>query len=239
MKFLRVSVRKLVLLLAGSLVPSIAGLLALSLAATPALAERHIGVLAGWNLANLSIEGAEGLDMRSAFAAGAVVDFALNEKMGIRVEPTFLSKGAKATERNAYWSTMDGVTFDLDYIDIPVLFRFDLAETESRAYLLGGLGFSIATQMEAKLVQGTENETVDFNDVFSPYDLSLDLGAGIGFPVGAAQRLMFDGRAAIGLIDINEGGTVVFNGAPLTVPSNATRTMDFRLFATYLFPWGK
>ena len=166
-------------------------------------------------------------------------DFTINDRLGIRVEPMFLSKGAKATERNAYWSTIDGVWFDLDYIEVPVLARFHLVDSGTPGgYFLGGLGFGFATGQNVELQQGTASETVDFEDVFSPFDLSLNLGAGFTVPVGG-NRMTFDTRFALGLININDGGTVTFQGAPLDVPSNNTTTLDIRFFATYLFPLGK
>jgi hypothetical protein len=213
-------------------------LLALSLLSTSATAGTQVGVTAGFNMATLRIDGADGIDARTSFAAGGVVDLGINDRFGIRIEPTFTSKGGKATQRNAYWGTMDGAVFKIDCIDVPVLARFDLGASEARGYLLGGVGVSFATETEVELTQGNDQATVDFADVFSSTDLSLDLGAGISFPAGT-HRMTIDGRVGIGLIDINEGGTVTFNGSPLTVPSTTTNTLDFRLMATYLFPWGK
>ena len=212
-------------------------MLALCLISTTALAATEFGVIAGFNFANLRIENQSDLTGRSTFAIGGVADFGINDRFGIRVEPTFLSKGTKATQRNAYWSTMDGAVFDLDYIDVPILARYDLGEREvTHSYFLGGLGVSIATKQEAELTQGPETETVDMGDVLNPMDVSLDLGAGVSFPVGRNNRLTIDGRAAIGLININDGGTITFDGAPLAVPATSTHTLDFRLMATYLFP---
>jgi hypothetical protein len=37
-------------------------------------------------------------------------------------------------------------------------------------------------------------------------------------------------------VNINNGGTVTYQGGPFTIPPTSTKTMDFRLFATYLFP---
>jgi hypothetical protein len=209
--------------------------LALSFVSPAAAADKQLGILAGFNFSSLNIEGQSSMEGRSTFAAGGVVDWGLNDRLGIRIEPTYVSKGGKATHRNAYWGTVDGAVFKLDYIDVPVLARFDLAASESRGYLLGGLAVSFATKQKVELTQGPTHETVDFGNVFSPVDFSLDLGAGVGFPVGD-HRMTVDGRAAIGLMNINDGGTVTLGGSPLTVPSTSTHTLDLRLFATYLFP---
>jgi hypothetical protein len=82
------------------------------------------------------------------------------------------------------------------------------------------------------LSQGQQSGNVDFSDVFSSTDVRLDLGLGVSLP----NRLGFEGQAAIGLTNINSGGTVTFAGGPLAVPSTSTHTLGFRLFALYLFP---
>ena len=197
----------------------------------------EFGILTGFSFSNLRIEGRENLQGRSSFAAGVVLDRAFNDRFGIRVEPTFLSKGTKATKRNAYWATMDGAVFKLDYIDVPVLARFDLATTPTRGYAIVGPSVSFATATDAELTLVQTTETVDMSATFKSYDVSLNLGAGVSFPVGR-YRLTIDGRGAIGMININDGGTITFDGAPLTVPATPTKTLDFRLFATLLFPVG-
>ena len=70
--------------------------------------------------------------------------------------------------------------------------------------------------------------------MFSSTDLTLDMGAGVSIPAGH-NRVTIDLRGAYGLTNINQGGTVMFNGSPLAVPSTATHTLDFHVFASYLF----
>ena len=219
-------------LLAAALVSSIA----LSLVATPSHAETRIGPIAGLNIANLNIDGSSSLNVRTTFAVGGVVDFGINERFGIRFEPMWVSKGTKAQERNAYWGTVDEAVFELDYVEVPVLARYDLSTAATRGYLLGGIALGLSTGAQVELTRNTVTETVDFDDVFASTDVSLNLGAGVSFPVGG-NRMGIDGRVALGLVDINDGGTVTFDGAPLDVPATSTKTLDFRLLATYLFPW--
>lgn len=209
--------------------------LALALASPAAAVTTQVGVLAGFSFSNLRMDGDIEIEGRSSFAFGGVADLGFNERFGIRIEPTWLSKGAKATYRNAEWGSIDGAVFQLDYLDIPVLARFDLATTPQRAYLLGGLGVSFATEQKVELTQSGAVEEADFGDVLEPMDLSLDLGLGLSFDVGS-NRMTVDGRAAIGLMDINNGGTITLDGSPVTVPPTSVKTLDFRLFVTYLFP---
>ena len=214
----------------------LSGSIVLSLAATPSHAETRIGAIGGLNIANLSIDGSSSLNVRTTFAVGGVVDFGIGERFGIRAEPMFVSKGTKAQERNAYWGTVDEAVFELDYIELPVLARYDLATTSTRGYLIGGIAVGMSTGAQVELTRNTVTENVDFEDVFSSTDVSAQLGLGVSFAAGA-NRLGIDGRVAFGLVDINEGGTVTFDGAPLDVPGTSTKTLDFRLLATYLFPW--
>ena len=79
------------------------GALALALVTTPASAKPRLGLVAGFNVANLDIDGRSGLGARTTFAFGGAVDVPISERFGVRVDPMFLSKGGKATKQNAYW----------------------------------------------------------------------------------------------------------------------------------------
>src|SRR5262245_28372002 len=95
--------------------------------ATPAAAlKKEIGPIAGFSYSNLNIDGSDALEGRGSFAGGGVLELGFNDHFGLRIEPTFVSKGAKATHRNAYWGSVDGVTFDLNYIAVPILARYNL-----------------------------------------------------------------------------------------------------------------
>src|SRR5262245_38224017 len=102
-------------------------------AASPAAAlTKDWGVIGGFNFSTLKIEGQSGIDARSAFAIGGVLDLHLKDRFGIRVEPMYLRSGGDATHRNAYWGTMDGAEFKLDYIGIPVLAHYDFGTNDKR-----------------------------------------------------------------------------------------------------------
>jgi hypothetical protein len=193
------------------------------------------GVIGGFNISTLKIDGQSGIDARSEFAVGGVLDLALNERFGVRIEPIYLRGGANATHRNAYWGTMDGADFKLDYIGVPVLARYDFGTDAKRSpYLLGGFGFNFALSQKVDLTQGNNHETVDLKDVLNPVDVTLELGAGISFPAGQ-NRWAIDGRAGFGLTNMNGGGTVTFNGSPLAVPATSTHSLAGRFFVSYLF----
>jgi opacity protein-like surface antigen len=204
-------------------------------AAAPAAAlTKELGVIGGFNFSTLKIEGQSGIDARSAFAVGGVLDLGLKDRFGIRIEPMYLRSGGDATQRNAYWGTMDGAEFKLDYIGIPVLAHYDFGTNDKRnPYVLGGFGFNFPVSQKVELTQGNERATVDLADVFGS-DITVELGTGISFPAGE-NRWALDGRVAFGLTSINDGGTVTFNGSPLAVPATSTHSLAGRFFVSYLF----
>jgi len=204
--------------------------------AAPALAlTKEVGVIGGFNISTLNIDGQSGIDARSAFAVGGVLDLGLKGKFGVRLEPIYLRNGGNAQHRNAYWGTMDGAEFQLDYLALPVLARYDFGTNDKRSpYVLGGFGFNFAVNQKVDLTQGTDHATVDLSDVFNPVDVTAELGAGISFPAGE-NRWAIDGRAGFGITNMNGGGTVTFNGAPLAVPATSTHSLAGRFFVSYLF----
>ena len=206
----------------------------LATAAPAAAVTKALGVIGGFNFSTLKIEGQSGIDARSAFAVGGVLDLGLKDRFGIRIEPMYLRSGGDATQRNAYWGTMDGAEFKLDYIGIPVLAHYDFGTNDKRnPYVLGGFGFNFPVSQKVELTQGNERATVDLADVFGS-DITVELGTGISFPAGQ-NRWALDGRVAFGLTSINDGGTVTFNGSPLVVPATSTHSLAGRFFVSYLF----
>ena len=196
---------------------------------------KAVGVIGGFNISTLKIDGQSGIDARSEFAVGGVFDVGLNERFGVRVEPMYLRSGANATHRNAYWGTMDGADFKLDYLSLPVLARYDFGTDAKRSpYVLGGFGFNFAMNQKVDLTQGNNHETVDLKDVLNPVDVTLEVGAGISFPAGE-NRWAIDGRFGYGLTNMNGGGTVTFNGSSLPVPDTSTHSLAGRFFVSYLF----
>src|SRR5689334_547944 len=214
---------------------ALAAAVALAIATPASAMTKAVGVIGGFNLSTLKIDGKSGIDARSEFAVGGVFEVGLNDRFGLRVEPMYLRNGANATQRNAYWGTMDGADFRLDYLSLPVLARYGFGTNEKRTpYLLGGFGFHFATKQEVKLTQGNQTATVDLKDVFNSPDVTFDVGGGISFPAGA-NRWAIDARAAFGLTNINGGGTVTFNGSSLPVPDTSTHSLAGRFFVSYLF----
>ena len=142
---------------------------ALLLASSPAWAETQLGAIAGFNFASLNIDATSSLGTRSPFAVGGVLDQSIKGRLGIRVEPMFLSKGAKTSQNNLYSAHGGrGQVQARLHIDVPdpgtVRSR---RATPTRADLLGGVGVSFASSLDGDPPRAASSETVDFTNVFS------------------------------------------------------------------------
>jgi opacity protein-like surface antigen len=142
---------------------------------------------------------------RVGFTAGGflVVDFA--GPFAIQPEFRYIQRGYGIDfELNSgvQTATVEG-TLKFDYIDIPVLARYDIPAPGFTPHLLAGptLGFNVNSEFEADGPAGTN--TQDLSDGTSSTDFGLEFGAGVGFNL-AASTLSVDLRYGIGLSDINE-----------------------------------
>lgn len=146
------------------------------------------GVKAGVNFASLSGDDAdeEELDGRTSIHAGGVVNIPVSEFFAVQPEVIYSAQGFTFTDE------VD-VTGKLDYIIIPVLADFTIAEGFS---LQGGpqVGFNVTNEFESD--DGTE-EIPDVESI----DFAAAIGAQFRLPIG----LFFQARFVVGLTNINSG----------------------------------
>ena len=105
--------------------------------------------------------------------------------------------------------------------------RSRIPEAVPRGYLLGGFGLAYFTEQKVDLEQGTNQETVQLDDVFGSTDLNLDLGLGIEIPAGP-NLVTIDTRVGFGLLNINNGGTIDSNGRRSPFLHRHHNTFDIR-----------
>jgi opacity protein-like surface antigen len=142
---------------------------------------------------------------RTGFTAGGfvVVDFV--GPFAIQPEFRYIQRGYRIDfelSNGIQTATVEG-TLKFDYIDIPVLARYDIPAPGFTPHLLAGptLGFNVNSEFEADGPAGTNTE--DLSDGTSSTDFGLEFGAGVGFGLGGST-LSVDLRYGIGLSDINE-----------------------------------
>ncbi|WP_100615889.1 porin family protein [Confluentibacter citreus] len=147
--------------------------------------EVKFGAKAGVNFASLSGDDVEDLDGRTSFHIGGVANIAISEKFAIQPELVYSSQGFTVSE-----SGVD-VTGKLDYINLPILADFSVAEGFS---IQAGpqIGFNITDKVEAE----GESESLDAE--------SIDLGAAFGVQYKMETGLFFQARYVLGFSEIIE-----------------------------------
>lgn len=181
----------------------------------PAMGQTQLGVIAGLNLANISLDPSDGVDLsnRTAFGVGAVAAFPLSPMFAIQLEPTYMQKGAGAdfTEGNEKYET----TIKADYIDVPVMAKISFGESTTKPYIMAGpyIGFLLSAKqkLDKATVDGQDvtdqipssEREQDIKDFVKSTDFGLNFGAGVSFPMGN-NSLFLEAQYSLGLSDIND-----------------------------------
>jgi hypothetical protein len=151
-----------------------------------AAAQPAVGLKAGLSLAKITGDDVGDVQTKAGFMIGGFAAFPLGENTALQPEILYTQKGAKA----------DGLggeeVLSLNYIDVPILFRFTVAGEGARPIFL--LGPSIGFKASDKFtVGGEEVEIGDFKS--TDFGLVFGLGAQI-------QQFVGEVRYNLGLTNI-------------------------------------
>ncbi|MEM9687045.1 MAG: porin family protein [Bacteroidota bacterium] len=155
----------------------------------------NIGVKAGVNFSNLTGD-VEDSKIRTAFHAGAVVEFELSELFSFQPELLYSAQGTRQ-EIGDDSGDVSTITSKIDYLNIPLT---------AKIYLTDWLNVQVAPQVGFLLDAREESddndiETVeDLTALLKEVDFSLRLGAGYSAPSG----FFFDAFYNLGLTNIND-----------------------------------
>ncbi len=172
--------------------------------ASSALAqERQIGLKAGVNVAAIASDGddSDSYNRRIGFAAGGFGVWPLAGPTAIQVEALFSQKGAKLSEDLENFEA----SLELDYLDIPVLLRFQgPVFGSSRLHFFGGPSVSFRTAARSKATntafQYDEGEIQNIEDDIEPVDFGILAGAGVDI----GRYVVIDARYSWGLSTVNK-----------------------------------
>ncbi len=162
------------------------------------------GVKAGINLANASGNGidlftdGEKSDSKLGITIGAFLEYEISEKFSIQPEIFYSQQGFKKNISNS-----DEFTLKLDYINIPILAKYNASDNFS--FLLGPqIGFLLSSKLDREqeerplvAVKSDEVET-DSKEFFKKTDVGLNFGLHYEFDNG----LGINARYYVGLKDI-------------------------------------
>jgi hypothetical protein len=161
-----------------------------------------IGVKGGYTRTNLTGEYS-GLQWESiaSFTVGLFLPYKLNDRLSLQMEVLYAQKGASIE-----LETFDAKqTWELTYIDIPVLLKIDIP-VEGLATPNFLVGPVISMLLESNMIEevaGQKVSEIDVKVLNRDIDVGFTLGAGVDF-VFDSLILVLDGRYTLGVVSIEK-----------------------------------
>ena len=153
------------------------------------------GAKAGLNFASMTGDDADCLDGRTSFHLGVTAEIEMSDTFSIQPELLYSGQGY----------TADGdVTVKVDYINLPVMAKF---------YVADGISLEAGPQIGflASAKADVDGESTDIKDLLKSTDFALNLGAGYKLDSG----LNFGLRYSMGLTDVPDGDSDGFKHSVL------------------------
>ena len=182
---------------------------------SPISAQVKLGLQAGINLADVSIEdlptGWE-TSIRTAFMVGGIFNYSFSPILSLQAEPAYIQKGAvvDATETEAGMTITYEATYSADYIDIPVLLKASFGNEEVKPFVLAGASVAFllgdVTVTVDKATAGGQDVTNQIPEQTlkgKSTDFILNFGGGVMIPVGQVD-IFVEGQYNLGLTDVND-----------------------------------
>ncbi len=178
---------------------------------TCTFAQVSLGVKGGVNIANIStpeisIVNIPDIQANKSFTVGAVAEFGIKNGFAIQTEANYTKKGFTINEgiplEIADFPLPVGVkvTTDLNYIEVPVLAKYNFGNEKVGGYITAGPTMSYASNGRFRT---SANFIIDFNVIdrkfdfddlnISKFDIGASVGAGGTVNVGAS-KLFVDAR---------------------------------------------
>lgn len=180
-------------------------LLVFAIVATAVTAQAQVsfGVKAGLNGYNFSGPDADDADYKTkiGFNVGALVGIPVSDQFSVQPELLFSAEGSKISEGD------DRINFNLNYLNIPVLLKFN---STSGFYAEAGpqVGFLMSAKADSKI--GGVSDEEDIKDSFKGTNFSLAIGAGYklgnGLGIGARYNLGLSSVADDSDVNVKLGG---------------------------------
>jgi len=201
-----------------TLIMTILVLFSLSISAqnnTQTKSKIRIGVLGGINFADVKSNSNQDKETYITPAFGLTSEFPIVQRFSVKLEPTYLKKGAKLMEGDDPMEE-PAATLKSNYLELPVLFKYSFLK-EITPYVLAGItmGYQLDTKLDVKF-PGLET-TVEMKDVTENFEFGLSFGGGFEVPINHIN-LFFDCRYDIGLTNMQKTGTVIADVGGVQIP---------------------
>ena len=147
--------------------------------------EVKFGAKAGLNLADVT--NVTDSKTKVGFNVGALVDIAINEKLHFQPEVLYSTQGTKISTSGVDFN------FNLDYINIPVMAKYYVAD---KFNIQAGpqLGFLIAA------TASNNGNSINVKENFKSFDFGLNFG--LGYDIGT--NILLDVRYNLGLAGLSK-----------------------------------
>ncbi|MCX6121802.1 MAG: porin family protein [Ignavibacteriales bacterium] len=192
----------------------------------------QFGIKGGINLGTVggddkSISTPDGkIDPKTSLGLVGGISYKLGLIMGLSIQPEvlYIQKGAiyeiSGTMGNYYMNQK--VTFAFNYIDIPILAKYNLPIPLLSPYIEGGVAYSVLLSAKEKEEMttnfpGETSRTIetDIKDQYTKSDFSIIIGVGVEFLMLDVNARYVIGQTKLGKDDpttlINEGDLKVYN----------------------------
>lgn len=167
----------------------------------------NLGVIGGWNSADLTLKNEEGekqeVNTRNLFGIGGVLGIGINQLVSVELQPMYLQKGGTFLQA----APSPDIDVKSTYLEIPLFLRVAVFREGFQPYFLGGPSFGFLLTSDLEFEAGGLKFQADFKDITQNFEFGLGFGAGIRFPVSSAAFFL-EGRYIFGLNNLNKGGTI-------------------------------
>jgi hypothetical protein len=203
----------------------------------------YIGVVGGVNFADLDLEFMDktitGYDIQSLalFGIGGFFGISVNEHLSIQLEPMYLQKGGLYTRPPGA-----DMRLQSNQLELPLLLKAGIGE-KVRPYILGGVFVSFVLKSSIEVEMAGRTWVGDPTEFLKKTEYGAVFGAGISFPVWKGSTFI-EGRYALGLTNVNKGGSMnLTNGSlvlsgPQTDPRDEITTKGWQIMVGYQLPLG-
>lgn len=161
------------------------------------------GVRAGGSFMTLGGDDApDDLDRRTGFLAGGFIQLDFAGPFALQPEVLYVQKGSKQEDEVS--GTTITATTKLDYVEVPVLAKFQLplgGPFSPNLFAGPSVGFNASAETEVE--GGGQSQTNDISDDVSSTEFGLVFGVGGDFGIGAGT-ITVDARYNLGLTNVDD-----------------------------------
>ncbi len=187
-----------------------------------------LGVVGGVNMATLSIEDSEGIDINSKLGLnfGARLNATFSPSFGVILGALYSQKGMKTTEQGV------DVGFNINYIDFPLLAQFVVPTSEpGKVSVHLAAGPAVGLKVSCKVGGEQDGTSVSFDCA----DLGLDLKS---VDVGVMALVGLDILAGPGSVIVDVAYDLGLTNINSTSAEGSVKNRNLYVMAGYQFPLG-